>query len=65
MDFLSKTDLIAAYSVPSTRSFEKLIGEEGRKALDWKKGKQFFTPKQIRNLYSLIGPPLSRAEKYA
>lgn len=64
MDFLSKTDLISAYNVPSTRSFEKLIGEKGRKALEWKKGKQFFSPKQIRELQDLIGTPLTKAEKY-
>lgn len=64
MDFLSKTDLIAAYGVPTTRSFEKLIGEEGREALKWKRGKQHFNPKQVRKLHELIGPPLTRAEKY-
>lgn len=65
MDFLSKTDLITAYNVPTTRSFEKLIGEQGRKALEWKKGKQFFSPKQIRQLQELIGAPLTKAEKYS
>lgn len=64
MDFLSKTDLISAYNVPSTRSFEKLIGQEGREALEWKKGKQFFSPKQIRKLQEVIGSPLTKAEKY-
>ncbi len=64
MDFLSKTDLIVAYNVPTTRSFEKLIGEEGRRILEWKKGKQYFNPKQVRELQGLIGKPLAREEKY-
>lgn len=64
MDFLSKTDLIVAYNVPTFRTFEKLIGEEGRKILDWKKGQQHFNPKQVRELQELIGKPLSREEKY-
>jgi hypothetical protein len=64
MDFLSKNDLIGMYNVSSRRSFERLIGEKGRKILGWEPGQQRFTPKQIRKLRNFIGAPLRNEEKY-
>jgi len=64
MDFLSKSDLIGQYNVTTRRSFERLIGAKGKKVLDWKPGKQRFTPKQIRALHKVIGEPLTKEEKY-
>lgn len=64
MDFLSKADLQAMYDCKHPEQFGKLIGEEGRKILNWKPGRQRFTPIQIRKLYEKIGAPLTRAEKY-
>jgi hypothetical protein len=64
MDFLSKSDLIGQYGVSTRRTFERMIGEKGKKILDWKPGQQRFTPKQIRKLREHIGEPLTKAEKY-
>lgn len=64
MDFLSKADLIAAYGVRSARSFEKMIGTAGMTALNWKRGRQHFSPKQLRDFYEVVGKPLKREEKY-
>jgi len=64
MDFLSKSDLIGQYNVSTRRTFERLIGEKGKKILNWRAGQQRFTPKQVRKLRELIGEPLTREEKY-
>ena len=64
LDFLNKADLSNAYGCTHPEQFAKLIGEKGRKILVWTKGKQRFTPKQIRQLRNHIGLPLSKEEKY-
>lgn len=64
MDFLSKSDLQVMYSCTSVASFERYLGERGKQILNWKKGKQRFTPSQVRELYHVIGKPLTREEKY-
>lgn len=65
MDFLSKADLIGSYNITTPRTFERLIGEAGKKILGWRPGAQRFTPKQVRELHKLIGKPLSKEEKYS
>jgi hypothetical protein len=65
MDFLSKADLTSSYGCQHPSQFARLIGKAGQKILDWKDGKQRFTPKQVRRLHQLIGKPLSKEEKYA
>lgn len=63
MDFLSKTDLMSQYGVNQLRSFERLIGDRGREILNWSKGHQRFTPRQVRKLHKHLGTPLKREEK--
>ena len=65
MDFLSKADLSNMYGCTHPEQFARLIGEEGQDALGWGKGKQRFTPLQVRKLHRIIGKPLSKEEKYA
>lgn len=65
MDFLSKTDLTIKYGCTNPEQFARRIGKEGQKILGWVRGQQRFTPKQVRQLYDLIGMPLTKEEKYA
>lgn len=60
--FYSKADLMKIWGIQDHQQFERLIGNEGRKILGWRAGKQKFTPKQLRSLLHLIGKPITPEE---
>lgn len=60
--FYSKADIMKVWSIQDHQQFERFIGEEGKKILGWKAGKQKFTPKQFRALIELVGLPLQNCE---
>lgn len=60
--YYSKADIMKVWNIQDHPQFEKFIGEAGKKILDWKAGKQKFTPKQFRELIALVGLPISSGE---
>lgn len=58
----NKTDVFTAYGCSSAKQFECRVGAERLTLIGWEKGKQFFTPKQIRNIFEVLGEPLNKAE---
>ena len=65
LDFLSKADLSSMYGCTHPEQFGRLIGEKGKEILGWQPGKQRFSPRQVRELQTLIGLPLTKQEKYS
>jgi hypothetical protein len=60
--FYSKSDIMKVWNIQDHKQFERFIGSEGIKVLDWKPGKQKFTPKQFRELIAIVGLPLEKEE---
>lgn len=60
--FYSKADIMKVWNIQDHKQFEKFIGEKGVKILEWRSGKQKFTPRQFRELIALVGLPLLREE---
>lgn len=60
--FYSKADIMKVWNIQDHQQFERFIGEEGKKILGWKAGKQKFTPRQFRSLIELVGLPIERHE---
>ncbi|AYQ31966.1 hypothetical protein [Runella sp. SP2] len=58
----NKTDVFTAYGCTSAKQFECRIGSERLALIGWGKGKQFFTPKEIRKIFEVLGEPLQKAE---
>lgn len=58
----NKTDVFTAYGCTSAKQFECRTGAERLALIEWGKGKQFFTPKQIRKIFEVLGEPLQKAE---
>lgn len=60
--FYSKSDIMMIWNITDHPQFVKMIGAKGVKILGWKKGQQRFTPKQVRELISHVGEPLTEEE---
>jgi len=60
--YYSKADLMKLWNIQDHQQFERFIGERGREILQWKPGKQKFTPRQFRELIALVGLPLQKEE---
>lgn len=60
--FYSKSDVMMIWHITDHPQFLKMIGEKGKKILQWKKGQQRFTPKQVRELIAHVGEPLTEEE---
>ena len=58
----NKTDVFTAYGCTSAKQFECRIGTEQLNEIGWRKGKQFFTPKQIRHIFEVLGEPLYKGQ---
>jgi len=60
--FYAKRDIAKIWGVTDLPMFERIIGEKGKEILNWKPGRQRFTPNQVRALVELLGPPLKKME---
>lgn len=60
--YYSKSDLMGIWGINKHSQFVKMIGPRGIKILEWKEGKMRFTPKQVRKIIELVGPPLKKEE---
>jgi hypothetical protein len=58
----NKTDVFTTYGCTSAKQFECRIGKDLLIEIGWGKGKQFFTPKQVRHIFEVLGEPLNKSE---
>ena len=57
--FYSKRDVMSIWGVTDYAQFETMLGQRGKEILDWKEGKQRFSPNTVRQLIDYIGAPLT------
>ena len=60
--FYAKRDIARIWGIVDLPQFEKMLGEEGKQLLGWRRGQQRFSPRKVRELIELLGTPLKKSE---
>jgi len=57
--YYSKRDVMSIWGITDYFQFEDMLGERGKQILNWKPGKQRFSPNTVRELIEFVGAPLT------
>jgi len=57
--YYSKRDVMRLWGVTDYDQFQEMLGDDGKQLLNWRDGRQRFTPAKVRELVQYLGEPLT------